>query len=75
MFITLNGIEYPIDGELAKQLKERTGASFFECKRTIVDCRGDLDEATHIVNLRYQIMCLEQACRQYRIICGLSSAP
>jgi elongation factor Ts len=37
---------------LVKQLRDRTGAGFMECKRALVEAKGDLDEAERIIRER-----------------------
>jgi elongation factor Ts len=39
-----------ITAELVKELRDRTGAGFMDCKRALTDAEGDLDKAT--VHLR-----------------------
>ena len=34
-----------ISAELVKELRERTGAGFMDCKRALTDADGDLDKA------------------------------
>jgi elongation factor Ts len=41
-----------IPASLVKQLRDRTGAGFMECKRALVDANGDLDEAERIIRER-----------------------
>jgi elongation factor Ts len=35
-----------ISAELVKELRERTGAGFMDCKRALIEADGDLDKAT-----------------------------
>lgn len=35
--------------ETVRQLRERTGAGIMECKRALVECRGDLDAAAELM--------------------------
>jgi elongation factor Ts len=41
-----------IPARLVKQLRDRTGAGFMECKRALVEAKGDLDEAERIIRER-----------------------
>jgi elongation factor Ts len=41
-----------IPASLVKQLRDRTGAGFMECKRALVEAKGDLDEAERIIRER-----------------------
>ena len=38
-----------ISAELVKELRERTGAGFMDCKRALTEAEGDLDKATAIL--------------------------
>jgi elongation factor Ts len=41
-----------IPAGLVKELRDRTGAGFMECKRALVEAKGDLDEAERIIRER-----------------------
>jgi elongation factor Ts len=41
-----------IPAPLVKELRDRTGAGFMECKRALVEAKGDLDEAERIIRER-----------------------
>jgi elongation factor Ts len=41
-----------IPASLVKELRDRTGAGFMECKRALVEAKGDLDEAERIIRER-----------------------
>jgi elongation factor Ts len=41
-----------IPARLVKELRDRTGAGFMECKRALIDAKGDLDEAERIIRER-----------------------
>jgi elongation factor Ts len=41
-----------IPASLVKELRDRTGAGFMECKRALIDAKGDLDEAERIIRER-----------------------
>ena len=41
-----------IPASLVKQLRDRTGAGFMECKRALVEAKGDLDEGERIIRER-----------------------
>ena len=41
-----------IPASLVKELRDRTGAGFMECKRALVEANGDLDEAERIIRER-----------------------
>src|SRR3984893_2801381 len=38
-----------ITGETVKQLRERTGAGMMECKKALVETKGDLDAAAELM--------------------------
>ena len=38
-----------ISAELVKELRERTGAGFMDCKRALVESDGDLEKATLVL--------------------------
>jgi elongation factor Ts len=38
-----------ISASLVKELRDRTGAGWMECKRALVETRGDLDEAERVI--------------------------
>ena len=38
-----------IPAELVKELRERTGAGFMDCKRALTEADGDIDKATAIL--------------------------
>lgn len=41
-----------IPAPLVKELRDRTGAGFMECKRALIEANGDLDEAERIIRER-----------------------
>jgi elongation factor Ts len=41
-----------IPASLVKELRDRTGAGFMECKRALIEANGDLDEAERIIRER-----------------------
>jgi elongation factor Ts len=41
-----------IPASLVKELRDRTGAGFMECKRALIEAKGDLDEAERIIRER-----------------------
>jgi elongation factor Ts len=41
-----------IPASLVKELRDRTGAGFMECKRALVESKGDLDDAERIIRER-----------------------
>ena len=38
-----------ISASLVKELRDRTGAGWMECKRALVETKGDLDEAERAI--------------------------
>ena len=40
----------PIDAKLVKDLREKTGAGMMDCKKALVESKGDIDKA--VDNLR-----------------------
>jgi elongation factor Ts len=41
-----------IPARLVKELRDRTGAGFMECKRALIEARGDLDDGERIIRER-----------------------
>jgi elongation factor Ts len=50
-----------IPASLVKQLRDRTGAGFMECKRALVETKGDLDEAERLIRERGQAAARKRA--------------
>ena len=55
-----------ISAELVKELRERTGAGFMDCKRALVEADGDLDKATGILRERGLAAAAKKADRDAR---------
>ena len=55
-----------ISAELVKELRERTGAGFMDCKRALTEAGGDLDAATTILRERGLAAAAKKAGRDAR---------
>ena len=56
----------PIDPQLVKELRERTGAGFMDCKRALQETDGDLDKAIAVLRDRGQAAAARKAGREAR---------
>jgi elongation factor Ts len=48
----MTGETVEIPASLVKELRDRTGAGFMECKRALIEAKGDLDEAERLIRER-----------------------
>jgi elongation factor Ts len=55
-----------ISAELVKELRERTGAGFMDCKRALTEADGDLDKATVILREKGLAAAAKKADRHAR---------
>jgi elongation factor Ts len=55
-----------ISAELVKELRDRTGAGFMDCKRALADSDGDLDKATAVLRERGLAAAARKADREAR---------
>src|SRR3954447_8730463 len=55
-----------ISAALVKELRERTGAGFMDCKRALTDADGDLDKATAVLRERGLAAAAKKADRDAR---------
>ena len=55
-----------ISAELVKELRERTGAGFMDCKRALTEADGDLDKATVILREKGLAAAAKKADRDAR---------
>ena len=55
-----------ISAELVKELRERTGAGFMDCKRALTEADGDLDKATAILREKGLAAAAKKAGRDAR---------
>jgi elongation factor Ts len=55
-----------IPAELVKELRERTGAGFMDCKRALTEADGDLDKATAILREKGLAAAAKKAGRDAR---------
>ena len=55
-----------ISAELVKELRERTGAGFMDCKKALVETEGDLDKATALLRERGVAQAAKKAGRDAR---------
>jgi elongation factor Ts len=56
----------PIDPQKVKELRERTGAGFMDCKRALEETEGDLEKATALLRERGQAAAARKAGREAR---------
>jgi len=55
-----------ISAELVKELRERTGAGFMDCKNALTEADGDLDKATTILRERGLAAAAKKSSREAR---------
>jgi elongation factor Ts len=55
-----------ISAELVKELRERTGAGFMDCKKALTEADGDLDKATAILRERGLAAAAKKSSREAR---------
>ena len=55
-----------ISAEQVKELRERTGAGFMDCKKALTEADGDLDKATTILRERGLAAAAKKSCREAR---------
>ena len=55
-----------ISAELVKELRERTGAGFMDCKRALIEADGDLDKATVVLREKGLAAAAKKAGRDAR---------
>jgi elongation factor Ts len=55
-----------ISADLVKELRERTGAGFMDCKRALTEADGDLDKATGILRERGLAAAAKKSSREAR---------
>jgi elongation factor Ts len=55
-----------ISAELVKELRERTGAGFMDCKKALTETEGDLDKATALLRERGVAQAAKKAGRDAR---------
>jgi elongation factor Ts len=55
-----------ISAEQVKELRERTGAGFMDCKRALTEAEGDLDKATSILRERGLAAAAKKSSREAR---------
>jgi elongation factor Ts len=56
----------PIDPQKVKELRDRTGAGFMDCKRALEEADGDLDKAIALLRERGQAAAARKAGREAR---------
>lgn len=49
-----------------KELRERTGAGFMQCKEALLECGGDMDKAAEILRKKGQAIADKKALRQVK---------
>jgi elongation factor Ts len=55
-----------ISAELVKELRERTGAGFMDCKRALTEAEGDLEKATQVLREKGLAAAAKKAGRDAR---------
>ena len=55
-----------ISAELVKELRDRTGAGFMDCKKALSEAGGDLDKATSILRERGLAAAAKKSSRDAR---------
>ncbi len=55
-----------ISAELVKELRERTGAGFMDCKKALTETDGDLEKATALLRERGVAQAAKKAGRDAR---------
>ena len=55
-----------LSAELVKELRERTGAGFMDCKKALTEANGDLDKATSILRERGLAAAAKKSSREAR---------
>ncbi|HWH36271.1 MAG TPA: translation elongation factor Ts [Candidatus Limnocylindrales bacterium] len=58
--------QQPISAEAVKELRERTGAGFMDCKRALEETAGDVDKAVALLRERGQAAAARKAGREAR---------
>jgi elongation factor Ts len=58
--------QQPISAETVKDLRERTGAGFMDCKRALEETGGDLEKAVALLRERGQAAAAKRAGREAR---------
>src|ERR1700759_1202221 len=53
-----------IPAQLVKELRERTGAGFADCRTALVDSRGDIEAAIDVLRKKGQAAAQKKAARQ-----------
>lgn len=56
----------PISAEAVKELRERTGAGFMDCKRALEETNGDIEKAVVLLRERGQAAAAKKAGREAR---------
>jgi elongation factor Ts len=54
----------PISAQQVKELRDRTGAGFMDCKKALVETGGDIEEAIQVLRKRGQAMAQKKAGRE-----------
>jgi elongation factor Ts len=64
--VTTQMDQQPVSAETVKELRERTGAGFMDCKRALEETGGDLDKAVVLLRERGQAAAAKRAGREAR---------
>jgi elongation factor Ts len=62
--MTANPEQTAISAQLVKELRERTGAGFMDCRNALTETNGDLEEAIQVLRKKGQAMAQKKASRE-----------
>jgi elongation factor Ts len=62
--MTANPEQTAISAQLVKELRERTGAGFMDCRNALTETGGDIDEAIQVLRKKGQAMAQKKASRE-----------
>ncbi len=62
--MTVNPEQTAISPQLVKELRERTGAGFMDCRNALVETGGDLEQAAQVLRKKGQAMAQKKAARE-----------
>lgn len=62
--MTSNPEQTAISAQQVKQLRERTGSGFMDCRNALVEANGDFDQAVQVLRKRGQAMAQKKSSRE-----------
>jgi elongation factor Ts len=62
--MTANPEQTAISAQLVKELRERTGAGFMDCRNALTETGGDIEEAIQVLRKKGQAMAQKKASRE-----------